>query len=156
MELGLSNKIVLVTGASKGIGKAIAEAFAAEGSKVAIAARGAEELQRTASEISKGIGTEVMGVTADMSKAEDISSAIGEVVKRFGTIHVLVNNAGGVQAFACFNDLTDDDWLAVLNLNLMSAVRSTPAVVFLASERASLITGTNMSRGWRLGRESVS
>jgi 3-oxoacyl-[acyl-carrier protein] reductase len=64
-----------------------------------------------------------------MSKAEDISSAIGEVVKRFGTIHVLVNNAGGVQAFASFNDLTDDDWLAVLNLNLMSAVRSTRAVL---------------------------
>jgi len=129
MELGLSDKIVLVTGASKGIGRAIAEAFAAEGSKVAIAARGAEELQRTASEISKGTGTEVMDVTADMSKAEDISSAIGEVVKRFGTIHVLVNNAGGVHAFASFNDLTDDDWLAVLNLNLMSAVRSTRAVL---------------------------
>ena len=75
MELGLKDKIVLVTGASKGIGKAIAEAFAAEGSKVAIVARGAEELQRTAREISKGTGTEVMDVTADMSKAEDISSA---------------------------------------------------------------------------------
>ncbi len=50
-------------------------------------------------------------------------------MKRFGTIHVLVNNAGGVQAFASFNDLTDDDWLAVLNLNLMSAVRSTRAVL---------------------------
>ena len=64
MELGLRDKIVLVTGASKGIGKAIAEAFAAEGSKVAIAARGAEELRRTASEISKGSGTEAGGATS--------------------------------------------------------------------------------------------
>jgi NAD(P)-dependent dehydrogenase (short-subunit alcohol dehydrogenase family) len=70
-----------------------------------------------------------MGVTADMSKAENISNAIEEVVKRFGTIHVLVNNAGGVQAFASFNDLTDDDWLDILNLNVMSAVRSTRAVL---------------------------
>ena len=71
-----------------------------------------------------------MGVTADISKAEDISSAIGELVKRFGTIHVLVNNAAGVQGFASVNDLTGDDWLAqqhssmlaVQNLNLVGVV----------------------------------
>ena len=129
MDLGLRGKIVLITGASKGIGKAIAEAFAVEGSKVAITARGAEELQKTAREISKSTGVEVMGITADMAKAEDISRAVDEVVKRFGTIHVLVNNAGGVGAIASFNDLTDDDWLDVLNLNVMSAVRSTRAVL---------------------------
>jgi len=99
MELGLRNKIVLVTGASKGIGRAVAEAFAAEGSKVAITARGAEELQKTAGEISQNTGAEVVGIAADMSKADDITRAVDEVVKRFGTVHVLVNNAGGVGAF---------------------------------------------------------
>jgi 3-oxoacyl-[acyl-carrier protein] reductase len=64
MELGLRNKIVLVTGASKGIGRAVAEAFAAEGSKVAITARGAEELQKTAGEISQNTGAEVVGIAA--------------------------------------------------------------------------------------------
>lgn len=129
MELGLKGKIVLVTGASKGIGKAIAAGFAAEGSKVAITARGKEELQQAAGEISKSTGAEVIGVAADMSKAGDITRAVEEVVQRFGTVHVLVNNAGGVGAFAAFKDLTDDDWLDILNLNVMSAVRATRAVL---------------------------
>jgi 3-oxoacyl-[acyl-carrier protein] reductase len=129
MELGLKDKVVLVTGASKGIGKAIAAGFAAEGSKVAITARGKEELQQAAGEIGRSTGSEVIGVAADMSKAGDINRAVEEVVKRFGTVHVLVNNAGGVGAFAGFQDLTDEDWLEVLNLNLMSAVRATRAAL---------------------------
>ena len=60
MELGLKDKIVLVTGSSKGIGKAIAAGFAAEGSKVALTARGTEELRQAAREISKGTGAEVI------------------------------------------------------------------------------------------------
>jgi 3-oxoacyl-[acyl-carrier protein] reductase len=129
MELGLRNKIVLVTGASKGIGRAVAEAFAAEGSKVAITARGAEELRKTAGEISQNTGAEVVGIAADMSKADDITRAVDEVVKRFGTVHVLVNNAGGVGAFAPFEKLSDQDWLDILNFNLLSAVRATRAVL---------------------------
>ena len=89
MELGLKDKIVLVTGASKGIGKAIAQAFAAEGSKVAISARGNEELQQAARDLSRSTGAEVIGVAADMSKAADIARAVEEVVKRFDTVHVL-------------------------------------------------------------------
>jgi 3-oxoacyl-[acyl-carrier protein] reductase len=129
MDLGLKDKVVLVTGASKGIGRAIAEAFAAEGAKVAISARGAEELQKAASEIAAGSDAEVLGVTADASKADDISRMVGEVVERFGTVHVLVNNAGGVSAFAPFDDLTDQDWLDALTFNLLSAVRATRAVL---------------------------
>ena len=129
MELGLKGKIVLVTGASKGIGKAIAAGFAAEGSKVAITARHTEELQRAAREISQSTGAEVIGIAADMSKPADMTRAVEAVVKRFGTVHVLVNNAGGVGAFAGFPDLTDDDWLYVLNLNLLSAVRASRAVL---------------------------
>jgi len=129
MELGLGDKIVLVTGSSKGIGKAIAAGFAAEGSKVAITARGAEELQQAAREISKSTGADVIGVAVDMSKAAEITHMVEEVVKRFGTVHVLVNNAGGVGTFAPFQDLSDDDWLEILNLNLLSAVRATRAVL---------------------------
>jgi NAD(P)-dependent dehydrogenase (short-subunit alcohol dehydrogenase family) len=129
MELGLKDKIVLVTGASKGIGKAIAAGFATEGSKVVITARGKEELRQAARHIGQSTGAEVIGVAADMSKAADIARTVEEVVKRFGTVHVLVNNAGGVGAFAAFQDLTDDDWLDIMNLNLLSAVRATRAVV---------------------------
>ena len=129
MELGLKGKVVLVTGASQGIGRAIAEAFAAEGSKVAITARGADELQKAVREISERSGTEVIGIAADASKAADNIRMVDEAVKRFGTVHVLVNNAGGVGAFAAFHDLTDENWLDILNLNVMSAVRASRAVL---------------------------
>ncbi len=129
MELGLKGKVVLVTAASQGIGKAIAEAFAAEGSKVAITARGMDELQKTAREICERSGAEVIGVAADASKAADNIRMVDEVVKRFGTVHVLVNNAGGVGAFATFHDLTDEDWVGIFNLNVMSAVRASRAVL---------------------------
>jgi 3-oxoacyl-[acyl-carrier protein] reductase len=129
MELGLKGKVVLVTGASKGIGKAVAEAFAAEGAKVAIAARGAQELERTARDISQSTGSEVIGIPADSTKADDIIRMTNDVLKRFGTVHVLVNNTGGVGAFAPFEALSDDDWLDVLNLNVLSAVRATRAVL---------------------------
>src|ERR1035441_3615364 len=76
MELGLKDKVVLVTGASKGIGRAIAAGFAAERSKVAITARGAEELRQAAQEIGKSTGAEVIAVAADMSKANDGESQI--------------------------------------------------------------------------------
>ena len=129
MDLGLKDKVVLVTGASKGIGKAVAEAFAAEGAKVAITARGAQELEKAARELSKSTGSEVMSIPSDVTKADDIARMAEEVVRRFGTIHVLVNNAGGVGAFAPFEALTDNDWLEVLNLNVLSAVRATRAVL---------------------------
>ena len=129
MELGLKGKAVLVTGASKGIGKAIAAAFATEGAKVAIAARNLADLETAAGEIAKSTGAEVMSVAADLTKAVDIVRMTNEVVKRFGTVHVLVNNAGGVGAFAPFENLTDDDWLQVLNFNVLSAVRATRAVL---------------------------
>lgn len=66
---------------------------------------------------------------ADASKADDNVHMVDEAVRRFGTIHVLVNNAGGVGAFASFQDLSDQDWLNVINLNIMSAVRATRAVL---------------------------
>ncbi len=129
MELGLRDKVVLVTGASKGIGKAIAAGFAAEGAKVAIAARTRAGLEKAASEIAKTTRAEVISVVADSTKADDIARMANEVVQRFGTVHVLVNNAGGVGAMAPFGTLTDDDWLQVLNLNVLSAVRATRAVL---------------------------
>jgi 3-oxoacyl-[acyl-carrier protein] reductase len=129
MELGLKNKIVLVTGASKGIGRAIAEAFAAEGAKVAIAARNAEEVKRIALEIRQKFGADTLGIAADVMLSQDIARMVDETSKHFGSVHVLVNNAGGVGAFAPFDQLTDEDWLEILNFNVLSAVRAVRAVL---------------------------
>ena len=129
MNLGLKDKVVLVTAASQGIGRAIAEAFAAEGAKVAITARRGDSIKKAAQDISQSSGSEVFGIAADASKADDNIRMVDEVVRRFGSVHVLVNNAGGVGAFANFDQLTDQDWLDVLNLNVMSAVRATRGVL---------------------------
>ncbi len=148
MDLGLKDKVVLVTGGSKGIGRAIAEAFATEGAKVAISARGTEELQKAAREITAGSSAEVFGVTADAAKADDITRMVDEAAKRFGTIHVLVNNAGGVGAFAPFDDLSDQEWLDALNFNLLSAVRATRAVLpFMKKQKWGRIINISSESG---------
>jgi 3-oxoacyl-[acyl-carrier protein] reductase len=128
MDLGLKGKVALVTGSSKGIGRSIAVALAREGCQVVISARGAAELDNTAADIRKGGGT-VHSVAADVTKPEDVQRLADETIKSFGTVHILVNNAGGIGRFAAFEDLTDDEWLAIFNLNVLSAIRMTRAVL---------------------------
>ncbi len=125
MELGLASKVVLVTGSGKGIGRAIAEAFVREGSSVVINGRHKEELEATAREL----GGKVHWVTADVTEAEGAKRTVQETVRRFGTIHVLVNNAGGASRFGAFEDLTDEEWLDAYKLNVLSAVRITRAAL---------------------------
>jgi 3-oxoacyl-[acyl-carrier protein] reductase len=124
MELGLKDKVVLVTGSSKGIGRSIAIAFAREGCKVVINGRHADELDATAAVIRKSGGI-AHTVVADVTQAEGARGAVDATVKKFGTIHVLVNNAGGIGRFGSFAELTDEEWLDIFNLNVLSAVRIT-------------------------------
>ncbi len=128
MNLGLQEKVVLVTGASKGLGKAIAEAFAAEGSRVALTARNQRELEQNVQEIQQR-GGQAMALAADLTNTNDVNHLVAETVKHFGTVHVLVNNAGSIGRFAAFEDLSDDDWANLFNVNLFSAVRITRAVL---------------------------
>lgn len=128
MELGLKDKVVLVTGSSKGIGRSIATAFARVGCNVVINGRHAEELDATAAEIRKAGGT-VHTVVADVMQAEGARGTVDATVQRFGTIHVLVNNAGGIGRFGSFAELTDQEWIDIFNLNVMSAVRITRAAL---------------------------
>src|ERR1700733_880971 len=128
MELGLKGKVVVVTGSSKGIGRSIAEAFAREGTQVVINSRNAKELEATAAEMRK-TGGSVLAITSDVTTAEGVRRPIEEAVKKFGTVHVLVNNAGGAGRFGSFDDLTDDEWLDAYNLNVLSAVRATRAAL---------------------------
>jgi 3-oxoacyl-[acyl-carrier protein] reductase len=128
MELGLKGKVVVVTGSSKGIGRSIAEAFAREGAQVVINSRNAQELEATAAETRK-TGGAMLAIASDMTTAEGARRPIEEAVKKFGTVHVLVNNAGGADRFGSFDDLTDDEWMDVYNLNVLSAVRATRAAV---------------------------
>lgn len=122
MELGLKGKVAVVTGASKGIGKAIARSLAAEGSDVILCARDKKELDRAAEEIAKP-GNKPLAIAADLMHPAGAKQVIQETRERFGRIDILVNNLGGPLHFASFMELTDDDWKAELELDLMVAVR---------------------------------
>jgi NAD(P)-dependent dehydrogenase (short-subunit alcohol dehydrogenase family) len=119
MDLGLSGKRALVTGGSMGIGKAVALALAAEGCRVAIAARGREALAQAATEI----GAEALVVPADCTKPQDIRRMVQEVVARFGGLDVLVNSVGAAKS-GRFLELSDDDWRESLELKLFGIVRT--------------------------------
>src|SRR5258706_11152779 len=128
MNLGLKEKGVLVTGASQGIGKAIAAAFAAEGSRVVLAARHQPELEQAALEIRQR-GGEALALAADVTSASDVQRLAQHALERLGTVHVLVNNAGGVGGSAQFEELSDEDWISAFQLNVLATVRLTRALV---------------------------
>ena len=123
MDLGLKDKVAIVTGGSRGIGRCIALALAGEGCHVAICARGEEQLHRTEAEI-RAKSVEALGVIADVTKAEDVERLAAETAAAFGRIDILVNNAGGSWA----GD-QDDAWDQSYQANVLAAVRATRAVV---------------------------
>ena len=121
MELGLQNRVALITGASKGIGRTAARAFAKEGAKLAICARGKADLDAAAEELRAG-GTDVLAVSADVSRPEDIRRFVEAAAARFGRIDVLLNNAVS-SSQASFADLPDEEWKHHLDVKLMGYVR---------------------------------
>jgi len=124
VDLGLRDQVAVVAAGSRGLGKAIARAFSAEGARVAICARNERVLRAAAEEI----GAEVLAVPADVTKREDVERFIGAVMDRFGQIDVLVNNAGGPPSKP-FTEITEEEWWAGVGLNLMSTVRLCQMVV---------------------------
>lgn len=122
MELGLSGKISIVTGGSKGIGRTTAMALAREGSDIAICARGMEDLENAAAEIRDQTGRKVLAVRADMSDLSDIKNLVSSTVAELGGVDILINNAVNSVA-APFMELTDEDWLNHINVKVMGYVR---------------------------------
>ncbi len=95
MDLGLENKVAIIGGASKGLGRACAQVLAEEGAKVAICSRTAADLEQAASEIRESTGAEVMAYAADLDRLESINGLISATLEQFGGIDILVNNSGG-------------------------------------------------------------
>ncbi|AXF22236.1 short-chain dehydrogenase [Burkholderia pyrrocinia] len=123
METGLDGKIVLVTGAAKGIGRSTAVAFAKEGARLCLVDIDGGALEEVQSEL-RAMGTNVSIAQADLSKATGVSEGIDSVLHRYnGQVDVLVNNVGAGKV-RTFEDLSDEDWEFTLNLNFMSYVRA--------------------------------
>lgn len=128
MELGLKDKVAIVMAGSQGLGKAAALELAQEGANVAICARTEGPLRDTESEIKDTTNANVLAETADVTDAAQIDAFVSHVMETFGTVHILVNNAGGPPP-GKFDQFDDDAWLAAFNLTFMSAIRTTRAVL---------------------------
>ncbi|MBI3375304.1 MAG: SDR family oxidoreductase [Betaproteobacteria bacterium] len=121
MELGLKDKVAIVTGGTQGIGKATALALAREGACVVIAARGRERLDSVAGEI-RAAGGKVAAIRADVAKAADCARIVSGALEGFGRIDILVNNAG-TSSRGGFESVSDETWQADLDLKLFGAIR---------------------------------
>jgi 3-oxoacyl-[acyl-carrier protein] reductase len=128
MDLNLSGKIALVTGGSKGIGGAIALELAREGADVAICAREAGPLDEAARHIA-ALGRQVLAVPANLASADGVRSVVDGVLATFGRVDILINNVGGAPGPGGFANLTDEHWQAAWDLNVMSAVRFSRALI---------------------------
>lgn len=127
MDLGLKGKTALITGGSRGIGKACALALAEEGCNIAVCARETEALEQTAQEISaKGVGVLVCG--RDVTKTEDNKQFVAQVAERFGQINVLVNNAGQGR-LSDLMELPEEEFRYNMDLMLFGPVQLARAVV---------------------------
>lgn len=128
MNLGLTNKIAMIGGASKGLGYAVAHNLAAEGALVSIASRDAASIARAASAIEQGTGGTALGVAADLSSADGIERWHAATIERFGGVDLLFANTGGPPAGAALS-FDDKAWYAAFDLLLMSVVRTVRLVV---------------------------
>jgi 3-oxoacyl-[acyl-carrier protein] reductase len=128
MDLGLKGKVALVAAASRGLGRAVAEEFAAEGASLILCARGAEGLSEACRHIESTWGVPVVGVAGDVSSAADVSRVVGAGLERFGRVDILLTNAGGPPA-GTFDGLSADDWEAATRLVLTSVLELTRAVL---------------------------
>jgi 3-oxoacyl-[acyl-carrier protein] reductase len=119
MDLALTDRVAIVTGGSRGIGRAIALGLADEGVRVAICARGEDALRETEAEL-RARGVEAHAIAADVTKAEDVDRVVAETVARFGRLDILINCAGGRAA-----EDTDAVWNMIYESNVLAAVRAT-------------------------------
>jgi 3-oxoacyl-[acyl-carrier protein] reductase len=131
----LKDKVAIITGGGRGIGRAIAIAYAAEGARIVIAARSTEQLDEVAREITEQ-GAEVLTVPTDLRINADVENLVQKTVDRFGRIDILVNNAG-VNPRGLFLDSTDEEWEQGWQINVMGVVRCCRAALPIMQQQGS-------------------
>lgn len=148
MDLHLKDKVVLITGGSRGIGRATAHRFAQEGASLAVCARNEDGLNRVLQEI-RDLGADAWGSVADVTVPKSAKAFVGGAVKAFGSIDVLVNNVGGASG-GSLESSTDEDWVRTFDLNLFHAVRMTRLALPHMRKRGggSVVTISSIS-GWK-------
>ena len=124
----LEGKVVIVTGAAKGIGAAIVEACAREGARIAALDLDGAGVEAVAEKL-RSHGTDILPLRADVTRSTDISRALEGVLARWGRVDVLVNNAGGFAVIRATEEITEDEWQAILASNLTSVFLCSKAVL---------------------------
>ena len=124
----LEDKIALITGSGRGIGQAIALAYAREGAKLSLAARSVPELEETAAQCRK-LGAEVLVTTTDVTDVSQVDRLVNSTVERYSTIDILVNNAGIAGPIGSLEDNDMDAWINTVQVNLIGSYLTFRAVV---------------------------
>ncbi|MFI5140136.1 MAG: SDR family oxidoreductase [Sphingobacteriales bacterium] len=163
MDLQLNNKVAIVLASSKGLGKAIAAALSAEGAKVIIGSRDEAELSKTAIEITRTTGNEVIALPVDVSDGEQVKTFIQKAADAFGRIDILINNAGG-PPFNKFENFDEGDWQKAFELTLLSFARTSRLVLphlqktgsgriinIISGSVKSVLTNSVLSTSMRMG-----
>jgi NAD(P)-dependent dehydrogenase (short-subunit alcohol dehydrogenase family) len=157
-DAALRDKVTLITGASQGLGRALALAFAREGARVVVNARSEESVRPVAGEVEDA-GAEVLAVAADVSKGADVERLVGESVERFGKIDVLVNNAGLLGPRVAIEDYPEEEWRRIIDANLTGPFLVSRAAIPYLSDGASIInvvSGVSVEGRAEWGAYSVS
>ena len=136
MNLGLQNRRCIITGASHGIGAAIAKILAEEGVNLVLIARGANELQSVASELAQNYGVKVSTIASDIQLPSNLSGAIRDAIEMLNGVDILINNAG-TSAFGSFDEISDDEWNDAYSLKLLGYVRAIRLVLPQMREQRS-------------------
>lgn len=122
MDLGLKDKVAVITGGSAGIGLAIAEGLAAEGAHIVMAARHDDVLRKEARRVAKAYDVKTLGVACDVATAEGCDALVAATQKKFHGADILINNAG-TGSNETIMEASDDKWQAYWDLHVMAAVR---------------------------------
>jgi 3-oxoacyl-[acyl-carrier protein] reductase len=142
MDLGLRGKVAIITGGSKGIGFETACQLVNEGAKVAICGRGKEALMEAAARVHQKNGQEIYPIQADVSKPEDCKKLIEETYSHYGSIDILINNAGTSSAHA-FENVSENMWMEDIDLKLFGAINcSREAIVYMKKNGGSIVNIT--------------
>jgi NAD(P)-dependent dehydrogenase (short-subunit alcohol dehydrogenase family) len=154
----LTGRIALVTGGSRGLGKAMARAYAEHGAAIMICSRNADELEGAAREIADGLSVPVEWMTTDLAKRGESQRLADETLRRLGRVDVLVNNAGS-NIPERFDQISDEAWDRILELNLSGIMRLTRALLPQMMERKwgrVIHISSVLGLGGKLGRSAYS
>lgn len=140
METSLIKKNALITGAGKGIGRAVATAFAKEGMNLGLIARSQETLEAAAHELHAEYGVDIFTASADVSERTQVDHAVAELTAQLGHIDVLINNAG-IASFGTIVDMPPEEWERMIHVNLLGTYYVTRAVLpaMIAQDRGNII-----------------